>query len=508
MRKTITIIAALVGIFLVSIPAASAAELKASDIADTKGDGPDKKANTADDTWQFWYQYDTRSGYGCFGTYCKQPKGVADAKNVEGWVYSMTEDWSPDFEGIWGNKSNGQMHAHPYTHHGLHASVAITYKVPEDGEYNISGGITDMFVMKKSPDGVFKKVETPDGRTIFYLPKQPKNEDGVIWVVEVVTDGKAAKGKELGRGQPIGDTNAKDSTTFKIEKAALKKGELVRFVIDPNKWWGTDMTRIDSFKVEPVGGAKSPEARPAEGPFVRVAAYNVQYGKWCKPEQVGEMFKEYNLDVVGLGEVPGGDWTARVGKVLGMQHSHVGKLSSGNPKDNKYKSILSKTPLEDMAEYDVGNGFSAVAAKTTVRGIKVSVYSLHIGGTEREACQKQIAEKVLPKDKSENIIMMGDFNAVIGKNKIKRFNLMRWLTGAGMRATWGDLGIDVEKVCTYCLTESGQLYRDSMARYGVIDHIMINGSSKLHAVEGGIIELKKPLSDHKPIWAELRPKGK
>ena len=200
--------------------------LTAAVIADTKGDGPDGKANTADDTWQFWFQYDTRGGYGVLGVYTKGPEEVPDGKNVEGWVYSMTADWSPEFEGVWGNTKDGKIHVHPYTHHGFHASLAITYKVPEDGVYNISGGITDVIVFKQPP------------------------HDGVIWIVEVLTDGKAASGKELGRGQPIGDTNEKDATTFSIEKASLKKGELVRFVIDPNRWWGTDMTRIDSFKVQ------------------------------------------------------------------------------------------------------------------------------------------------------------------------------------------------------------------------------------------------------------------
>jgi hypothetical protein len=212
--------------------------LTAAVITNDKGDGPDGKGNTADDTWQFWFQFDTRSGYGVLSVYKKGPTQAPDGQNVAGWVYSDSRsvsrhgrvspaaDWSPEYEGVWGNTKNGQMHVHPYTHHGLHASLAITYKVPEDGVYNISGGITDVIVLKKAP------------------------QDGVIWIVETVTDGKAAKGTELGRGNPIGDTNEKDSTTFTIEKASLKKGELVRFVIDPNKWWGTDMTRIDYFRVE------------------------------------------------------------------------------------------------------------------------------------------------------------------------------------------------------------------------------------------------------------------
>ena len=51
---------------------------------------------------------------------------------------------------------------------------------------------------------------------------------------------------------------------------------------------------------------------------VRVASYNVEFGKSASPEQIGEMFKPYKLDIIGFDEAPDGDWTARVGKVLGM----------------------------------------------------------------------------------------------------------------------------------------------------------------------------------------------
>ena len=78
--------------------------------------------------------------------------------------------------------------------------------------------------------------------------------------------------------------------------------------------------------------------------LIRVAAYNVEFGKSTTPEQVGKMFKPFKLDMIGFNEVPDGDWTARVGKVLGMSFSYVGKISSANHKD-KYKSILSRTPL-------------------------------------------------------------------------------------------------------------------------------------------------------------------
>jgi hypothetical protein len=56
---------------------------------------------------------------------------------------------------------------------------------------------------------------------------------------------------------------------------------------------------------------------------IRVASYNVEFGKSATPEQIGEMFKPYKLDIIGFNEAPDGDWTARVGKVLGMKHSYV-----------------------------------------------------------------------------------------------------------------------------------------------------------------------------------------
>jgi endonuclease/exonuclease/phosphatase family metal-dependent hydrolase len=118
--------------------------------------------------------------------------------------------------------------------------------------------------------------------------------------------------------------------------------------------------------------------------IVRVAAYNVEFGRSTSPEQVGKMFKPYNLDIIGFNEVPDGDWTARVGKILGMKHSYVGKISSANHKD-KYKSILSRTPFEATAEHELSvkrkrswNPASVVQAVTKIDGAEVAIYSLHI----------------------------------------------------------------------------------------------------------------------------------
>ena len=144
--------------------------------------------------------------------------------------------------------------------------------------------------------------------------------------------------------------------------------------------------KLFSFVVTCLFGSTSCLTNPApDKPItVRVASYNVEYSKSATPEQIGEIFKPYKLDIIGFDEAPDGDWTARVGKVLGMQYSFVGEISSANHK-NKYKTILSKTPLAGTEEYKLtGRGWnpaSAVRATTTIEGIPLSL--IHISEPTR-----------------------------------------------------------------------------------------------------------------------------
>jgi len=225
---------------------------------------------------------------------------------------------------------------------------------------------------------------------------------------------------------------------------------------------------------------------------VRVAAYNVEFGKNATPEEIGRMFKPYNLDIIGFNEVPDGDWTARVGKVVGMKHTYVGKISSANHKD-KYKSILSRTPLQSTVEHELTVPASVVQAITQIEGIPISFYSLHIcrsTNSDKTGHAYRLAYEILPKDKTNRIIVLGDFNNEMGDNALEK------IENAGMRATWGDLKIDVSKEYTYNAL-------DPKKNLGVIDHIFYSTKSKAKVADGGIIELKKALSDHKPVWAEI-----
>ncbi|WP_407678102.1 endonuclease/exonuclease/phosphatase family protein [Candidatus Seribacter sulfatis] len=234
--------------------------------------------------------------------------------------------------------------------------------------------------------------------------------------------------------------------------------------------------------------------------LIRVAAYNVEFGKNATPEEIGKMFKPYNFDIIGFNEVPDGDWTARVGKVVGMKHIYVGKISSANHRD-KYKSILSRTPLQRAVEHDLTvqrkrswNPASVVQAITQIDGVPISFYSLHIcrsTDNHKTGHAYRLANEVLPKDKTDRVIVLGDFNNNMGDTA------MKMLEASGYKPTWKDLKVDVSKEFTY------NALKPEQPNAGVIDHIFYNNLPRTKVIDGGIIELKKPLSDHKPVWAEL-----
>jgi len=67
-----------------------------------------------------------------------------------------------------------------------------------------------------------------------------------------------------------------------------------------------------------------------------------------------------------------------------------------------------------------------------------------------------------------------------------------------MDVTWKDLGIDCTKQNTW-----NALDPEDNENGEVIDHIMYN-REKIRLLDGEIIEMEKPLSDHKPVWAVLQ----
>lgn len=138
------------------------------------------------------------------------------------------------------------------------------------------------------------------------------------------------------------------------------------------------------------------------------------------------------------------------------------------------------------------NPASVVRAVTKIDGVSFAFYSLHICKSKKKVGghAHRLATTILPKESTERVIVVGDFNNNIGDAA------MNTIEEAGFISTWNDLKIDVSKEFTYNAL-------DPKKSLGVIDHILYSTSAGAKVTEGGIIELKKPLSDHKPIWAEI-----
>lgn len=230
----------------------------------------------------------------------------------------------------------------------------------------------------------------------------------------------------------------------------------------------------------------------AEELSVRVVAYNVAQGAMGTPEQVAALFERFGPDLIGFSEVPGGDWTMLVGEELGMPYVYLGKISSAHHKD-KYKSILSRTPLSNQREYELNvqrgwNPASAVGAETHIQGVPITFYSLHIARSGRaDGHAWQFVNEVLAKDESRRMLVVGDFNNEVGHAAMDTFE------EAGMRAVWRDLNTELDKTSSVV----------QRSPYGIIDHILYNQRSGGRARLGGVLTLSRPLSDHKPVYAEI-----
>lgn len=226
---------------------------------------------------------------------------------------------------------------------------------------------------------------------------------------------------------------------------------------------------------------------------IRIAAYNVKQGSEGSARQIGKMLQRFKPDIIGFSEVPGGNWTLEAGKVLGMKYAYVGKISSAHHV-NKYKSILSRTPLFNTREFELQSGdswkpASAVRAETTVRGVELAFYSMHIARSSgKEGQAYEFVSKVFPEETNSRIILTGDFNNETNQSGLKNF------MKSGFVPVWSDVGFKLR-------WKSSVVKR---SKIGVIDHIFYNKTSGAKATVAGVVNLKKALSDHKPVVAEIQ----
>ncbi|MBT3605387.1 MAG: endonuclease/exonuclease/phosphatase family protein [Candidatus Latescibacteria bacterium] len=239
----------------------------------------------------------------------------------------------------------------------------------------------------------------------------------------------------------------------------------------------------------------------------KVAAYNVRVGRNAAPEEIGATLKPYDLDVICFSEAPDGDWTKRAGAILGMEHVVIGRYSTAGHVD-KYKTIASKTPLYGYEEILMADTLHTVTrAITKVKGIAIAIHSVHFPkGWRDQAHIDETTGKItafidnLKKRPAEEIaVVMGDFNFVPSSpDSSSMYHKM--FIDIGLDMSWTDLKIDATN------RNTSRVFKSERERIGhVIDHIMYN-PEKVKAVDGEIIELEKPLSDHKPVWALLELK--
>jgi maltose 6'-phosphate phosphatase len=239
---------------------------------------------------------------------------------------------------------------------------------------------------------------------------------------------------------------------------------------------------------------------------LKVAAYNVEYSAKGSATEIGEMLSPYNFDIVCFSEAPGGDWTKEVAKAMGMDHVVVGQYSTAGHED-KYKTIASRTPLHDYEEILMADTLHTVTkAITQIDDQEIAIYSVHFPfGWRDQAHIDETTAKVTAfvdylKDKQSGDavpVVMGDFNFTLS-NSSYTSRYYEMFVEIGLDASWPDLGIDVSRLATMVKYEP-----EENNGGGVIDHIMYN-SSNTKALDGHIIEIEKPLSDHKPVWALLQ----
>jgi len=237
---------------------------------------------------------------------------------------------------------------------------------------------------------------------------------------------------------------------------------------------------------------------------LKIAAWNVEYSKNASAAEIGEALKPFGFDVVCFSEAPGGNWTKKVGATMGLNYVVVGKYSTAGHED-KYKTIASRTPLYDYEEVLMADTLhTATKAKTKIEGIEISVYAVHFPfGWRDQAHIDETTNKIftfadyLKKNQSKELqVVAGDFN-FIPSNEDSTSMYYEKFVEIGMDAAWKSLGMDCRKYNTY-----DALKPEDQGSGEVIDHIIYD-ISKMKVLDGQIIELEKPLSDHKPVWALL-----
>jgi maltose 6'-phosphate phosphatase len=227
---------------------------------------------------------------------------------------------------------------------------------------------------------------------------------------------------------------------------------------------------------------------------IKIANFNAGTGSICSPDKAAKILFPYNFDIVCFNEIPQGNWIDRVGMILGLNYSIVGKVSSANQK-NKYKGILSRYPIKNSNEFMLNstgwNPASIINGIIEKNSNLFAIYSLQIAGSkgEKGSYANMIATNILQRIKNSRLIIAGDCDNTPDDEAMLLFN------EHDINNIWND--VDYDK------TVESSLYTGGNNNKGIVDHIFYSSISRSHTLKAGFIEVKPNFSNHKIVWALL-----
>lgn len=286
-----------------------------------------------------------------------------------------------------------------------------------------------------------------------------------------------------------GDGNRRNY--FYIPKSRGDLNSFTKLLIYPpnsnsKKYSMSELETIDITN-EDVGGAEAVKMKE-----LKVMSYNIHHGKNILGRDtldiIAALIEESGADIIGLQEVDNGMYRSKfrnqlkyLADSLSMYYAYGENL---NILSGRYgNAILSKYPIvysENILLPSKREQRGMLRADIDVDGRKINFMSTHLGLNieEREKQMKVITDYT--KTLTDEIIIVGDFNAQPEEDEIRRFSKFMIDTG-------------------YAAGESHQPTFDFPFVSGRIDYIFISPSFTLNEYR----VIKSRASDHYPVEALL-----
>lgn len=239
----------------------------------------------------------------------------------------------------------------------------------------------------------------------------------------------------------------------------------------------------------PGAGPRYAAPAPAEaghprGDTLRVATFNIAYARRVDAA-IGLLSTDPALrgaDVLLLQEMdaPG---TRRIAAALGMGYVYYPAVVHHRTQREFGNAVLSRWPIVEDAKIVLphrsrysGMQRTATAATIRVRGVRVRVYSAHLGtvadvgpGARREQLRAVLADAA----RYPRAVVGGDLNdAAVAR--VARDAGYAWPTERGPRTMW---------------------------MLGRVDHVLLRGLAAPDTAAAGTVLDTRGASDHRPVWA-------